>query len=119
MNIGFNGVFNDLAKQETKQPHAGNHEYKETDSKNSVQSSLKSHPFWLTLYLSLNLHLLKFNQRNILFAKEDLTFIFYLRQKKNIMLAMKIQILFNKEMKEFLMKESRFLMIVYIQCMPH
>ena len=27
------------------------HEYKETDSINSVQSSLKSHPLWVTLYL--------------------------------------------------------------------
>ena len=29
---------------------AGNHEYKETNGINSVQSSLKSHPLWVTLY---------------------------------------------------------------------
>ena len=30
---------------------AGNRNYKETDSINSVQSSLKSHPLWVTLYI--------------------------------------------------------------------
>ena len=61
---------------------AGNHEYMETHSKNSIlQSSKKSNWLWLTLCLSWNLHLLKFNQRNILFVKEDLTLIFYVRHK--------------------------------------
>ena len=31
---------------------AGNHEYKQTKSINLVQSSLKSHPLWVTLYIS-------------------------------------------------------------------
>ena len=31
---------------------AENYEYKETDSKNSVQSSLKSNSLWVTLYVS-------------------------------------------------------------------
>ena len=30
-----------------------NHESQETDNINSVQSSLKSHPLWITLYLDL------------------------------------------------------------------
>ena len=31
---------------------AGNHEYKKTDGTNSVQSSLKAQPSWVTLYNS-------------------------------------------------------------------
>ena len=30
---------------------AGNHKYKETDSRNSKQSSMKSYTFWVTLYI--------------------------------------------------------------------
>ena len=30
--------------------HADSHNYNETDCKNTVQSSLKSHPLWITLY---------------------------------------------------------------------
>ena len=40
--LSLNGLFNHKA--------AGNHDYKEPDNINSVQSSLKSHPLWLTLY---------------------------------------------------------------------
>ena len=32
----------------------GKSEYKETERINSVQSSLKTHPLWVTLYKSLN-----------------------------------------------------------------
>ena len=35
--------------QRPKDVDVGNHEYIETDSIHSVQSSLKSHPFWMTL----------------------------------------------------------------------
>ena len=33
---------------------AENHEYNETDSVDSAQSSLKSHPLWITLYIQLS-----------------------------------------------------------------
>ena len=35
---------------------AGNHEYKETVNINSLQSSLKSHPLWVTMELSRTIH---------------------------------------------------------------
>ena len=37
--------------QRNKFTVAGNCEYKETDSIKAVQSYLKSHPLWVTLYL--------------------------------------------------------------------
>ena len=46
----LNGLFIDLAKKERCLWFAVNHEYQETDSINSVQSSLKSHPLRITLY---------------------------------------------------------------------
>ena len=46
-----NGLFNDLGAETNKFIVAGNCEYKETDSTNSVQSSLKSHPLWVTLHI--------------------------------------------------------------------
>ena len=33
-----------------KRKKEGNHEYKEKDSINSIQSSLKTHPLWVPLY---------------------------------------------------------------------
>ena len=39
-----------IKKEINKITVAGNHEYKETDSIKSVNSSLKYHPLWLTLY---------------------------------------------------------------------
>jgi len=39
-------------KKKNKFIVAGNHKYKETDSKHSMQSSLYSHPLWVTLYNS-------------------------------------------------------------------
>ena len=38
-------------KKEVFFPVSGNHENDETDSVNSVKSSFKSHPLWLTLYI--------------------------------------------------------------------
>ena len=40
-------------KERNKFIVAGNREYKETESINPVQSSLKSHPLWVTLYYKL------------------------------------------------------------------
>ena len=40
-----------MAKKETRFTVAGNHEYKDTDRINSLQSSLNSHPLWATLYI--------------------------------------------------------------------
>ena len=40
-------------KERNKFTVACNHKYKETYSINSVQSSLKSHPLWVTLNLKL------------------------------------------------------------------
>ena len=37
--------------QKNKFTVLGNHKYKETDSINSLQSSLKAHPLWVTLYM--------------------------------------------------------------------
>ena len=39
-----------FSKKRNKFTVAGNHNYEVTESKNSVQSSLKSHPSWVTLY---------------------------------------------------------------------
>ena len=38
-----------ILKKRNKFGVAENHDYKETDSENSVQSSLKSHPEWVIL----------------------------------------------------------------------
>jgi len=44
------GIFLRLGKERNKFLVAENHYYKETGGINSVQSSLKSHPLWITLY---------------------------------------------------------------------
>ena len=48
MNIIFFALINDQAKK--LYTVAGNHKYKEIYGINSVQSALKSHPLWVTLY---------------------------------------------------------------------
>ena len=40
-----------LEKGRNKFTMAGNHEFKETGSKNSEQSSRKLHPLWVTLWM--------------------------------------------------------------------
>ena len=40
-----------LQQQKNKFTATGNREYKKTDGANSVQSSFKAHPLWLTLYM--------------------------------------------------------------------
>ena len=40
-----------IGKERNKFTVGGNHKSKETDSNNSVQSSLNSHPLWVTLYM--------------------------------------------------------------------
>ena len=40
-----------ISQNRNKLTFPGNLEYKETDSKNLVQSSLRSHPLWVPLYL--------------------------------------------------------------------
>ena len=39
-----------IIRQKKQFTFAGSHERKKTDSINFVQSSLKSHPLWVTLY---------------------------------------------------------------------
>ena len=41
-----------MQKKKKQFTDAENQKYKETDSINSLQSSPKSHPMWVTLYLS-------------------------------------------------------------------
>jgi len=56
----LNGLFNDLAKREKKKIIAWNNKIKCTETEsirseesiNSEKLSLKSHPLWVTLYLS-------------------------------------------------------------------
>ena len=47
--LADNPSFNDL-KERMKFIVAGNHNYTETDGTNFVQSSLKSHSLWITLF---------------------------------------------------------------------
>ena len=55
---------------------SGNHKYKETDTINSVQSFLKPHSLWVTLYhLSIYPHIYFYNYLSIY-----LSILFYLLQ---------------------------------------
>ena len=47
----LNDLFNDSAKKRKKFIIVRNHEYKKNYTINSVLSSLKSHPCWVTLYI--------------------------------------------------------------------
>ena len=75
--ININSFLNDLSKKETCFfPVSGNHKYKETDTINSVQSFLKPHSLWVTLYhLSIYPHIYFYNYLSIY-----LSILFYLLQ---------------------------------------
>ena len=57
----LNGLYNDLAKKETFIV-ARNHICKEIDGVNFVQSSLKSHPLWVTLIKEKNYTILEWER---------------------------------------------------------
>ena len=52
LNIVFSDPFYWLAEEWNKILVAGNHQYRGTDNTNSINSSLKSHSYWVTLYVS-------------------------------------------------------------------
>ena len=53
------GFFKGFCKERKKFKVSGNHDYKETDSTNSVQSSLKFHPLWVPLYVHVCIYVPK------------------------------------------------------------
>ena len=52
LNIVFSDPFYWSAEEWNKILVAGNHQYRGTDNTNSINSSLKSHSYWVTLYVS-------------------------------------------------------------------